>query len=77
MFFEGREVKEKPGPQVPLGDADPDEFVMELWEDWKNAALRWSWDEEAWNVEDGDDARDRMRLERRRQLDWLEILQRG
>ena len=36
--------------------------------------LRPLWDEELGNVNRGDDTVDKMRLEWRRQLDWLEII---
>jgi aminoglycoside phosphotransferase (APT) family kinase protein len=72
VFLEGREVEEKPEPP---SEADPDqeEFMTELWEDWEKTVLRRPWDEELGNVAREDDAADKMKLEWRRQLDWLEI----
>ena len=61
MFLEEREIVEKSEPLSP-GD-----------EDWEKTKLRPSWDEELGDVDRRDDAVDKMRLEWRRQLDWLEI----
>jgi len=70
VFLEGREREEKP---EPLSPGDDDEVRVEQWEDWEKTVLRPSWDDELGNVERGDDAADKIRLEWRRQLDWLEI----
>jgi aminoglycoside phosphotransferase len=70
LFLEGREIVEKP---EPLSPGDEDEAMVERWEDWEKTKLRPSWDEELGDVDRGDDAVDKMRLEWRRQLDWLEV----
>ena len=71
-FLEGRrEILEKP---EPLSPGDDDECRVERWEGWENTMLRPLWDEELGNVDRGDDTVDKMKLEWRRQLDWLEII---
>ena len=70
VFLEGREREEKP---EPLSPGDDDEVRVEQWEDWEKTILRPLWDKELGDVGHGDDAVDKMRLEWRRQLDWLEI----
>ena len=72
VFLEGREIEEKPEP--PSGaDPDQEEFMTERWEDWEKTVLRRSWDEELGNMDHEDASADKVRLEWRRQLDWLEI----
>ena len=70
VFLEGCEIEEEPEPLVP---GDEDVVRVEYWEDWEKTVLRRSWDEELGNVDRGDDDMDKMRLEWRRQLDWLEV----
>jgi len=70
VFLEGREIEEKP---EPLSPGDEDEVRVEYWEDWEKTVLRRSWDEEFGIIDRGDDVADKMRLEWRRQLDWLEL----
>jgi aminoglycoside phosphotransferase len=69
-FLEGPEREEKP---EPLSPGDDNEFRVEQWEDWEKTILRPFWNEELGNVEHGNDAVDKMRLDWRRHLDWLEI----
>jgi len=70
VFLEGREIGEEP---EPLSPGDEDVVRVEYWEDWEKTALRRPWDEELGDVGYGDDDVDKMRLEWRRQLDWLEV----
>jgi len=70
VFLEGREIEEEP---EPLSPGDEDVVRVEYWEDWEKTALRRPWDEELGDVGYGDDDVDKMRLEWRRQLDWLEV----
>jgi len=60
MFLEGREIEEEPEPFNP---GDEDVVRVKYWEDWDKTTLRRLWD----------DAMDGIRLEWRRDLDWLEI----
>ena len=70
-FLVGRgELEETPEP-LSLGDDDP--CRVEHWEDWEKSMLRPSWDEELGNVGHEDDPVDKMRVEWRMHLDWLEI----
>jgi aminoglycoside phosphotransferase (APT) family kinase protein len=70
VFLEGREIEGDAEPLIP-GDEDP--VRVEYWEDWEKTNLRPLWDEELGNVSHVGDAVDKMRLEWRRQLDWLEV----
>ena len=69
VFLEGREIKEKP---EPLSSGKDDPARAECWEGWEKSVLKRSWDEELGNVDHGDDATDKVRLEWRRDLDWVE-----
>jgi len=71
VFLNGqREIEKKP---ESLSPGDEDLCRLERWGDWEKTILRRPWDEELRNVERGDDAVDKMRMEWRRQPDWLEI----
>ena len=71
LKFEGYYVTEEEPEPLSSGDEDP--VRVGRLHDWERIKLWQSWDEELGNANRGDDAVDEMKLERRSQLDWLEV----
>ena len=69
IFLERRETKEEP---ESLSPGDENVVRVEYWEDWEKTTLRRSWNKLG-NLDSRGNSMDKMRLEWRRYLDWLEI----